>query len=167
MMFKKIIRLSLVAGALLLTAYFGYRIVRIQKIRSDAGRLPSFAFRTLSGETFTGDMIKSGYSHIVINHFSPDCEFCQDMTGRIRDGRQRLGNTLVIMVTEADSAGIGAFMDKYGLRGLQNILVLRDPAFSFYLKFGTGAVPCFFVYDGNKQLEKRILGETKIEDLIQ
>jgi len=167
MMTKKIVRLTLLAGVLSLAAYFGYGIVRTQQIRSDAARLPHFAFRTLDGSSFTEEMISTGYSHIVINHFSPDCEFCQDMTGRIRDGRQLLANTLVIMVTEGDSAGIGVFMDKYGLRGLKNILVLRDPAFSFYLKFGTGAVPCFFVYDGNKKLTKRILGETKIEDLIQ
>jgi hypothetical protein len=166
-MTKKIIRLTLLAGVLSLAAYFGYRIFRIKQIRSDASRLPHFAFRTLDGCCFTEDMISTGYSRLVINHFSPDCEFCQDMTGRIRDGQQKLGNALIIMVTEADSSEALAFMGKYGIRGRKNILVLRDPDFSFYRKFGTGVVPCFFVYDGNRRLAKRILGETKIEDLIQ
>ena len=166
-MTKKIIRLTLLAGVLSVAAYFGYGIVRIQRIRSDAARLPNFAFRTLDGSSFTEEMISTGYSRLVINHFSPDCEFCQDMTGRIRDGQQKLGNTLVIMVTEADSSEVLAFMDKYRIRDRKNILVLRDPDFSFYRKFGTGVSPCFFVYDGNRRLAKRVVGETNIEDLIQ
>ena len=167
MTIKKFISMTLLAGVLGLTTYLGYRIIRIQKIRSDASRLPSFAFKTTTGKTFTDDMIKPGYSHLVINHFSPDCEFCQHMTIQLRDKRQWLDNTLVIMVTESDSTEVAGFMTKYRLNDREDILVLLDPTVTFYRKFGTGVAPSFFVYDGSRRLTKRILGETKIEDLIQ
>jgi len=163
---KKRISLALLAAVLSLTGYLGYRIIRLQQLRDDTARLPSFTFKTLSGETFSDAMITPGFSRLVINHFQPDCEYCQDMTGKLRDGRSLLGNTRVIMITEADSSEVQAFVDKYRLKDRDDILVLRGPALGFYNRFGTGASPCFFVYDQDRRLTKRILGETPIEHLI-
>jgi len=163
---KRKISLLLATGVICLVSYLGYRIARTQKIRHDAEMLPGFAFLTPNGGSFTDKMISPAYAHLVINHFSPDCEFCQDMTGKMREGRDQLGNTLVIMVTEADSIAVDGFLEKYRLRNCTGIMVLRDPTVSFYTKFGTGVSPSFFVYDENRQLVKRILGETRIENLI-
>ena len=163
---KKIIALAIVVVVLGLVSYLSLRIIRTETIRKGTAFMPAFTFKTLSGQPFSDDMIGPGYSQLVIDHFSPDCEFCQDMATRIRDRQQLLRNTLIIMITESDSAEVLAFMDKYQLQKATNIIVLRAPALGFYEKFGTATAPCFFVYDGDRRLKKRILGETKIEDLM-
>lgn len=164
---KRSISIALLAVVLSFTGYLSYRIIRLQKLRNDAALLPAFTFRTLSGDVFTDEMIKPGYARLVINYFQPDCEYCRDMTGRIRDSRWQLRNTLVIMITEADSAAVLDFVEKYRLKDQDNVMVLRGPALSFYNKFGTAATPCFFVYDQDRRLTKRILGETQIENLVR
>lgn len=164
---KKLISLAVVALALILVPYLTLRIIRTETVRARTAIMPSFTFKTLSGKPFNNAMIGPGYSMLVIDHFSPDCEFCQDMVTRIRDKRQLLSNALIIMITESDSAEVLTFVDKYRLKEVPNMVVLRAPALGFYEKFGTAAVPCFFVYDGGRRLKKRILGETKIEELMR
>lgn len=69
------------------------------------------------------------------------------------------------MVTIADSTSVAKFNQDYHLNTLSNIVLLRDTKFQFYKIFGTTTVPSFFIYEHQK-LVKKIIGETKIENLI-
>ena len=167
MHYKKIIKAGILTAMLTLLVYFGHRIYALEQTRKAAEKLPSFVFQTVDGKPFTRDMLQSDYTHIIINHFSPDCEFCQYMTTQIKANRQALGRSIILMVTEAGTADVQKFIDRYALRAENNIRVLRDSGLYFYTRFGTMAAPCFFVYDGNRQLTKRVIGESKVENLIR
>jgi len=69
------------------------------------------------------------------------------------------------MITIADSNSVARFTRDYQLNRMTNIILLRDTKFQFYKIFGTASVPSFFIYE-NQKLVKKIIGETKIETLL-
>jgi hypothetical protein len=78
--------------------------------------------------------------------------------------QQELKDITILMVTVSDSASALQFYADYELNKLPNIILLHDKKFNFPKTFGTGVVPSFFIYQKNK-LMKKIIGETKIENL--
>jgi hypothetical protein len=77
----------------------------------------------------------------------------------------RLRDFKIIMVTADDKINANAFIKAYNLNLVPNITVLLDEKREFLEKFGTSVIPSFFIYKDNK-FRKRIIGETKIENLI-
>jgi hypothetical protein len=71
----------------------------------------------------------------------------------------------ILMVTIADSAAVVKFANDYGINKLPNITLLLDKNFQFGKIFGATTVPSFFVYK-DKKLAKKIIGETKVENLL-
>ena len=127
--------------------------------------LPKFTFQSLTNTAYTTDSIVNIDGRIIINLFSPNCEHCQYMAETFKNNKDNLKNVSIIMISYADSATVSRFYDSNGLKNLPNVVVLRDPCFKFYKTFGTSAVPSFFIYN-NKRLVKKIIGETKIENLL-
>ncbi len=101
----------------------------------------------------------------IINHFSPSCEHCQYMANKYIKDSQKLKDIQILMVTSADSLATVKFNNDYKLSLLPNVVILRDTNYQFQRIFGTGIVPSFFIYEHNK-LVKKIIGETKIDNLI-
>jgi thiol-disulfide isomerase/thioredoxin len=120
----------------------------------------------IDGELFNiNDIINNKAKLIIFNYFNPDCEHCQYMVKSFFADKNKLSDVTIVMVTAADSTATARFYTDYKLNELPNIIVLRDPAFQFPKIFGTGIVPSFFIYK-NKKLVKKIMGETKIENLL-
>ena len=125
--------------------------------------IPNFTFKTLNNEMFIINSIKSNF--IVFNFFSPTCEHCQYMATSYLKNKEHLKEITIIMVTIADSSTVAKFNTDYHLNTMPNIIILRDAKFEFYKIFGNATVPSFFIYNHQK-LVKKIIGETKIENLI-
>ena len=139
----------------------------IDKHKADAiiATTPVFSFLTINQRTFSNKDIDIDKSRIIINHFSPNCEHCQYMASEFIKDSQKLKDVQVLMITSADSASAKKFSNDYKLSLLSNIIILRDTNYQFQKTFGTGLVPSFFIYEHNK-LVKKVIGETKIENLI-
>jgi hypothetical protein len=88
------------------------------------------------------------------------------MAKSLANAADKLDGYLVVMTTIADSASVSGFRRDYGLDMASYVLFLRDSKFEFEKIFGTSVVPSFFVYK-NRVLTKKIIGETKIENLLQ
>ncbi len=127
--------------------------------------IPNFSFATIDLHSFTKKDIDKTKSRIILNHFSPTCEHCQYMAGAIIKDSQKLKDIQILMITSADSATTSKFNIDYRLYLLPNIVVLRDTNYQFPKDFGTGILPSFFIYEHDK-LIKKVLGESKIENLI-
>lgn len=149
---------------------FGILIARKIGIRHRAEttvlHIPDFRFVDLDGRIVDRGHIGAYDHYLVFNYFDPGCEHCQYMASQIARNSARLQNFRIIMVTGADSASARTFRHCYGLDTLSNVRMVRDVDYSFFRLFGTGLTPSFFVYNNKGDLQRRILGATKIELLI-
>lgn len=127
--------------------------------------LPSFTFYNQNGSLFQADSISYHNEKIVIGFFSPDCEHCQYMAGKIKMHNTNFAGIPILMITQADSLAVSQFATKYKLVNEPGIIFLRDPNYTFNQVFGPSIVPSFYLYK-NRALIRKIVGETKIENLI-
>ncbi len=125
----------------------------------------SIEFSTFRNSFLTNKNILITNNKIIVNFFSPTCEHCQYMATQYLKNKEQLKDITILMVTIADSISVAKFKNDYQLNTLPNIVLLRDTKFQFYKIFGTATVPSFFIYEHQK-LVKKIIGETKIENLI-
>lgn len=128
-------------------------------------KLPIILLKDVNNNFFSNNDIDNTKSRIIINHFSPTCEHCQYMAGEFIKDSQKLKDVQILMITSADSASAAKFNSDYKLSLLPNIIILRDTNYQFQKTFGTGVVPSFFIYEHNN-LVKKVIGETKIENLV-
>lgn len=138
-----------------------------EKNKADAiiAKIPEFSFLTLNNHSFSDKNIENRESRLILNHFSPNCEHCQYMTGEFLKDSQKIKDIQILMITSADSLSAAKFNSDYKLSLLPNIIILRDTNYQFQKTFGTGVVPSFFIYEQNK-LVKKVIGETIIDNLI-
>jgi hypothetical protein len=105
------------------------------------------------------------YKQDIINYFNPNCEICQNLIADIIKNRSKLYNSHIILVSNAPLKDVIAFKSYYQLDSLPFFSISIDTAFLFQKTFGHSETPSFFVYQ-NKKLVKKIIGETKIENLL-
>jgi len=166
---RKAIIFSIASILIALAAYLAYRIFitiqQKQSIEKITYTLPVFAFVTVSNKTFSNADLENENGKIIFNFFSPTCEHCQYMATQYLKNKEQLKESTILMVTIADSSSVAKFNKDYQLNTLPNLILLRDTKFQFYKIFGIATVPSFFIYKQQK-LVKKIIGETKIENLI-
>ena len=151
----------------IISILFAVIVVQIKsnKQKGYQSDLPNFTFLTLGNTHYTNTEIRNISETIIFNFFSPTCEHCQYMATQYLMHKKKLKDIAILMVTIADSNSIVKFNKDYQLHTLPNVILLRDTKFQFYKTFGTASVPSFFIYEHQK-LVKKIIGETKIENLI-
>lgn len=155
-------------GSIILRGLFIFKRIAVKMHTGDGIlHLPKFRFASLEGKLFTSRAISHDHAPVIINHFDPECEDCQYMAEQIRVHRLSFAGYRIIMVTDADGAAARAFNKKYDLGSVPHLQILLDKEFSFYKVFGTAIVPSFFIYDEKGTLEIKVMGETRIENLIK
>ena len=158
--------ISIVLLLILVSSFYIVKeINKKNKIEVIIAKTPEFSFFTLDNHSFSNKNIKNRNSRLILNHFSPNCEHCQYMTGQFLEDSQKIKNVQILMITSADSLSAAKFNSDYKLSLLPNIIILRDTNYQFQKTFGTGVVPSFFIYEQNK-LVKKVIGETIIDNLI-
>lgn len=166
MKFKMRIYLFIILSILSVSCFFIVKKI-YEKNKSEAiiTTTPEFSFISQENQSFSNKNLDNTKLRIIINHFFPNCEHCQYMAGEFLKDSQKLKDIQILMITSADSASASKFNSDYKLSLLSNIIILRDTNYQFQRTFGTGVVPSFFIYEKNK-LVKKIIGETKIENLV-
>jgi thiol-disulfide isomerase/thioredoxin len=164
---RKVFACVIVIAVLAGIVFIGYKIYHTIQAKNTAEKntatLPAFTFSTVSNQPFSNTAIEN--NKIIINYFNPDCEHCQYMAQSLAQHANDIKDIQILMVTIADSATVVKFAGDYGINTLPNITLLLDKNFRFGKIFGTTTVPSFFVYR-DKKLVKKIIGETKIENLL-
>jgi thiol-disulfide isomerase/thioredoxin len=140
-------------------------IIKKNKENNIISTTPDFIFSTLENISFSKNNIDKGKNRLILNLFSPSCEHCQYMASEFLKDSQKLRDVQILMITSADSTNATKFNNDYKLLLLPNIIILRDTNYQFQKIFGTSVVPSFFIYEKNK-LVKKVIGETKIDNLI-
>ena len=135
------------------------------RAESIIAKTPEFSFLTFDNHSFSNKNIENRKSRLILNHFNPNCDHCQYMAGEFLKNSQKIKDIQILMITSADSASAAKFNRDYKLSLLPNIIILRDTNYQFQKTFGTGVVPSFFIYEHNN-LVKKVIGETKIENLV-
>jgi thiol-disulfide isomerase/thioredoxin len=136
-----------------------------RRIERSAQLLPFFEFLTLENVVFSTKDLKKYNQKVIINFFSPSCEHCQYMAKQYLKNKELFKGVTILMITISDSSELAKFNKDYQLKFVNNIILLRDTKFQFFNIFETTTVPSFFVYK-NKILVHKIIGETKIENLL-
>lgn len=157
-----------IASILLFGFFLLVRILNVistkESIAKNSSTIPTFSFTSVNhNDIITPTDFKTG--NLIINYFSTDCDHCQYMATSFFKNSAQLKNVKIIMVTTDDKKKVTAFIKAYNINVVPNITVLLDEKKEFPSKFGTSVIPSFFIYKDNKFL-KRIIGETKIENLI-
>lgn len=163
--FRTIIPLLTIAIIALLGINIYHKIKANNVTQKTISTLPDFTFSTLNNQPFHSANFRNTKDTILVNFFSPTCEHCQYMASSFIKNKEQLQNVKIVMVTIADSISVTRFKKDYQLSKLSNVLLLRDTQFQFEKIFGTSVVPSFFLYVNGK-LVKKIIGETKIENLL-
>lgn len=133
-------------------------------IDKSQSKMPTFEFAFLNKKGFlTEKELCKG--NVIINYFSTDCDPCQYMATLYYKNSEILKNTEILMVSADDSLNVAEFVKTYKINSLKNISVVLDTKKEFLQKFGTSVTPSFFIYKDARFL-KKIIGETKIENLI-
>lgn len=165
-MFRTIIPLLAIAIIALLGINIHHKIQANNVTQKTISNLPDFTFTTLNNHPFHSTIFQNTNDTILVNFFSPTCEHCQYMASSFIKNKEQLQNVKIVMVTIADSISVAGFKKDYHLNILPNVLLLRDTQYQFEKIFGTSVVPSFFLYVNGK-LVKKIIGETKIENLLR
>lgn len=162
---KFIIYIYSVIIVILLSCFFlSKEIIKKNNVEAKITSIPEMLFIEINNNIFSNRNIDQNKSRIIINHFSPTCEHCQYMASEYIKDSQKLKDIQILMITSADSLATSKFYNDYKLSLLSNIVILRDTDYQFQKTFETSIVPSFFIYEHNK-LVKKVIGETKIENL--
>jgi thiol-disulfide isomerase/thioredoxin len=166
---KRVISIAVPALLIVVISFLGYHVYRTiakkEKLNKQAATLPPFSFYKQDATVFNNDSLQDYKGRVIIQYFSADCDHCQYMAKAYTAEKEKLGSSRILMVTFGDSASTAKFCSDYQLNTMPNIIVLRDPQVRFPSYFGTGAIPCFFVYKEHRLVNK-FIGETKVSNLL-
>ena len=151
-------------------AYFGYKGVKKQiknkEITKKIQNLPEFSFIEVNGKQFTSSKIQKGLP-LVITFFHPECEHCQYEIKEIVHNNKAFQNVNFVMISGASALKTKEFSEDYHLEKMPKLILLRDADFQFEEIFGKASYPTTLIYNKNHKLVKKIIGEVKVEKIIE
>jgi thiol-disulfide isomerase/thioredoxin len=160
---KIILSLITLSALIFLVISIILKITSRNNIATKIETIPKFSFLTIDTKIIANtDIVKN---NVLINYFNPSCNHCQYMATEIKKNISHFAGVELFMITGADSLATVQFIKAYQLENIEGIHVLRDTKDEFEAIFGTSVVPSFFIYQ-NRKLTIKIIGETKIENLI-
>ncbi|MEX6688487.1 hypothetical protein QTN47_13320 [Danxiaibacter flavus] len=161
---KTVFFYAIITGVFLLLLVFGYKVYQIKTIKArvwqETKSLPDLPFYfPYGGNVFTN-------KPIIINYFSPECEHCQYMATQIVSHSTTLTSAHLLLITAANLTDAAGFMSTFKLDSLPFVTLGLDTNNVFFRKFGSNTVPSFYIYNAQHNLVRKIMGETKIENII-
>lgn len=127
-------------------------------------KLPDFSFLSLDSTSFSSSEIKEG--PVLIVHFHPDCEHCQNEISELLKSNILESGIKVILVTNAIQDSVIQFLNKLPTRGKGRLITLIDTAYLFGNVFGKDMIPSNYLYNKELSLIDALYGEYKIETII-
>ncbi|MBT3386121.1 MAG: redoxin domain-containing protein [Prolixibacteraceae bacterium] len=168
---RKILKLVIVVLLLLIVGYLIYNVTAGYKnsiiAEQKAQTLPNVQFISLEGASVNLQSYDKNIPLVII-YFHPGCEHCRYEANEVGQNAAAFKNCQLVMVTADDSLQrVKQFCNTYHLWEVDNIEVLLDKNNLFKKNFGKAIIPSVYIYNRERKLKKKFLGETKPEAIIE
>lgn len=126
--------------------------------------LPVFSSITLGGKSITTRDINSG--PVLIVFYSYDCDYCYSELHEIIKSKNELSDTRVIFVTNytIPDSKLDDLLSEYQPHKFFDIILDKEGV--LIELFDIRSIPTTFIYGRDLNLEKRFIGKTKIETIL-
>jgi thioredoxin-related protein len=149
-------------GVVLMLAFiFVYVFLKVRHLNAHANvDMPTFNFITLDGLAFNQDSIPLGTKKVAINHFDPECNYCEKFSQDLYNKKNLIGSErIILMVTSAKADMLNPFVEKYKLKQIPRVHILMDTTYQMETVFGSKSIPYTFIYGEQKKLLEKFAGE--------
>lgn len=99
--------------------------------------------------------------------FSPDCSHCQHTAEEMLKFKSELKDIHIVMATLHSISQMNAFVDKYRLKELPNVVVGRDMYYLMPSFYGIKSLPYLAFYDKKGALITGFEGSMSIEKILR
>ncbi|HVF81232.1 MAG TPA: redoxin domain-containing protein [Flavisolibacter sp.] len=103
---------------------------------------------------------------VLIMLFSPDCEHCKHEAEELAAQKESFKNIHIIMVSPYPFYRLREFADTYGLSGLQNVVIAKDPSYFLMTFYNIRNFPYMALYNKKGQLIETIEGSKPMETVL-
>jgi thiol-disulfide isomerase/thioredoxin len=103
---------------------------------------------------------------VLIMMFSPDCDHCQHEAEQLVANAEKLKDIQLVMITTAPIYRMTEFANKYGLTGLKNVVVAKDPYYLLPPFFDMRNYPFLALYNKKGELIRVFEGSVSVEKLL-
>ena len=103
---------------------------------------------------------------VLIMLFSPDCEHCQHEAEQFAAKKDSLQNIHIVMITTYPIYRMKEFAEKYGIKGLSNVVVAKDPYYLLPGFYDIRNYPFLALYDKKGDLITTVPGSVSISKLL-
>lgn len=145
-------------------SFLGYelytKVRRQQESVTQLKTLPKLPF------TFLKKRNNNNNKSVLIMFFSPDCDHCQFMLQEISKNQQYFDRIEVLAITTASKKEVLFFINNFSLAKASFLNFGLDINNDFVKIFDVTITPTFYLYDSKHNFVKRIVGQTKIEHLL-
>jgi thioredoxin-related protein len=104
---------------------------------------------------------------VLLMLFSPDCSHCQHTAEEMLAKKDQLKDIHIVMATLHPINQMNAFVEKYKLKQLPNVVVGRDMFYLMPSFYGIKSLPYLAFYNKKGQLIKGFEGSMSIEKILQ
>lgn len=146
-----------------------HRLAHKKQVEANLQTLPQEA--TLLALDSTELSLKALVGHnkpTVIFFFEPDCEHCQAEAGELKKYARAFAHVQLLWVSMAEPYRLRQFEQQYGLeKSLTNLRISHISPHEANQRFAFRTVPTILIYNQNRQLTKKYVGETKVEAILK
>jgi thioredoxin-related protein len=103
---------------------------------------------------------------VLIVLFSPDCDHCKHEAEELVAQKESFKNIHIIMVSTYPFYRIKEFADAYGLSGLQNVVLAKDPSYFLMTFYNIRNFPYMALYDKKGKLIETVEGLQPMEKIL-
>lgn len=136
-----------------------------QQAEANIQHLPNVSLWALDSSQFVSRNWV-GNSPSIIFYFDPHCEHCQAQAQTLKKQAKRFENIKLLWVSVETLKNLRVFEKTYGLqKALPQLKIARISPQDANKQFDFRVVPTILIYDKHQQLNKKFVGETKIEAL--
>lgn len=104
---------------------------------------------------------------VLLMLFSPDCSHCQQFAEEMSEKKEAVKDIHIVMATLHSIAQMNEFVEKYGLKQLNNVVVGRDIYFFIPTFFSVKNLPYLAFYNRKGNLILGFEGSMTLERILQ
>jgi thioredoxin-related protein len=104
---------------------------------------------------------------VLLMLFSPDCDHCQHEAEQLAANKKALADTHIIMASTYPLFRLTAFADKYGLSGMTNVVLAKDPYYILVSFYALRQFPYLALYDKKRKLIKTFEGAVGVDQVLK
>jgi thiol-disulfide isomerase/thioredoxin len=150
-------------GIVAVAGWLGVQATRPQTLPVGS-RVPSLTLNTPSGAT---PLAASPAGRTVLVLYNSQCGHCHYELGVLDQNLERVSAARLVFVTTEDSVQTAEVRKSWPrLAAAPQVAWATVDRKDFLAKFGTLATPTFYVIDPDGKLHARVVGETRLENLL-